>query len=55
MLQAIKETVGFVQWVFGLLRGWVPVKPNTADVHRVRALEVTRTRIRWYSETRSRK
>jgi hypothetical protein len=54
MLQVIKDTVGFVQWALGFVKGWLPGrKSGESWTHSVEAVEITRSRLRWYRETRT--
>jgi len=53
MLQAIKDTVGFVKWAFGLVKGWLSVRwtAGESETHSVEAVELSRDRVRFYRET----
>jgi len=55
MLQTFKTTVDFVQWAFGLVKGWLPTRKSVESwTHSVEAVEITPHRVRLYRETHTR-
>jgi hypothetical protein len=54
MLQTIKDAAGLVQWAFGFVKSWVPIrKSRESETHSVEAVEITRRHVRFYRETRT--